>query len=337
MPPTRLPTRRFLAILILLIAPFAAQAQRPNITDPLAVLPQDRISGPIDDTRTVRLPENIPPQIRSALDAGPVEGERPLQRMILALKRSADQQSALDALSHSQQDPKSPLFHRWLRPEEFGEHFGLSQNDLDQVTGWLKSRGFTINDVPSGHWMIIFSGTVAQAQSAFHTSIHYFRIGSETHYANVDDPQVPAALAGVAYSISGLQDFPPKPAAKAPKSNGLSNSGYYMDPSDFATIYDLNPLYSAGINGSGVGISVIEWCTMDVSLSGTFWGIEGISQTSNWYWDYGSPPQCMPSDYTEVYLDYQWSGAVAPKRKSGWSAQVPRMRPPGFSTRLPAL
>ncbi len=329
--PTRLPTRRFSAILLLLIAPFAAQGQQRNIADPLAVLPQDRIAGPIDDTRTVRLPENIPPQMRTALDAGPVEGDRPLRRMILALKRSGDQQAALDALSHSQQDPKSPLFHRWLAPQEYGAHFGLSQNDLDQVTSWLKRGGFTIDDVPAGHWMIIFSGTVAQAQSAFHTSIHYFRVGNATHYANVDDPQVPAALAGVAYSISGLHDFPPKPAARAPKSNGvLSNGGHYMDPSDFATIYDLNPLYAAGINGSGVGISVIEWCTMDVSLAGTFWGIEGLSQTSNWYWDYGSPPQCSASDFTEVYLDYEWSGAVAPQAKiwlvsSGASDETTRL------------
>ncbi len=245
-----------------------------------------------------------------------------MPRMVLALSRDEDQQAALDTLSEAQQTPGSPLFHQWLTPENFGAHFGVSQNDLDRVVTWLKHQGLTIDEVPAGHWMIVFSGTVAQVQLAFQTSIHYYKIGSELHYSNSDDPRLPAALAGLVYGIAGLHDFHPRAAPKVVNARyspeGVANDGsHFLKPSDFATIYNLNPLYAAGITGKGVDIAVIEPCTMDVSLAQTYWILEGLfSQASNLYSNSGSPVPCTTQeDFNEVALDYEWSGALAPQAK----------------------
>src|ERR1035438_5224169 len=96
-----------------------------------------------------------------------------LFRSILTLKRDPSQVAAMEALAAAQTDPRSTRYHQWLTPESFGEHFGVSQHDLDQVVAWLKSGGFTIDDVTSAHWVIVFSGTAAQVNSAFHTTIRY--------------------------------------------------------------------------------------------------------------------------------------------------------------------
>ena len=64
--------------------------------------------------------------------------------MLLVLKRSQEQESALRKLLDDQQDKASPNYHKWLTPEQFGKQFGPSDGDLQTVTAWLQSRGFQI-------------------------------------------------------------------------------------------------------------------------------------------------------------------------------------------------
>jgi len=312
-------------MLLSLSAGFVASAQPPQhhagpapgnqLQDagPLHVYPKNRLSGPVDDRIMVKLPGNVHPHARPEFDAGPAAGGQPMPGIILALRRGPDQQAALDTLSADLQNPRSPLFHQWLTPESFGAHFGVSQSDLQQVENWLKSKGFTIDQIPAGHWMIVFSGTVAQVEAAFLTPIRYYRSGDRTYYANAGDPQVPEALSGMVLGFAGLNNFRPRPHRDVAQPRWLGGNGYFLAPSDFATIYDLNPLYQNGIKGNGINIAVIEPCTMDLSLALTYWNAEGISQQGWWYANYGNPPACAQDDIDEVYLDYEWAGAVAPQ------------------------
>ena len=305
------------ALLLVACAPFAAMGQisaQQAAANPLAVFPGDRVTAPIANQATAILAGSMHPMARPENDAGPVPGDFPMAHMILTLTRDASQQTALDAYSAALQNPQSPYFHKWLTAESFGAHFGLSQNDLNRIADWLKGLGFTVDDIPSGHWTITFSGTAAQVENAFHTSIRYYRVAGEVRHANSSDPQIPQALAGIVSGVTGLHNFRARHVgANTAGPAGGGGGGHYLDPSDFATIYNLNPVYNKGIKGNGVTIAVIEDCSMDVSLAQTYWGLEGLTQNSNAYWDYGTPPACAPSDYDEVFLDYEWSGAVAPQ------------------------
>jgi len=69
------------------------------------------------------------------------------------------------------QDPDSPFYHQWLTPEGFGELFGISDSDLQQVVQWLEDKGLTVEPVPAGRSAMLFSGTAAQVAAAFHTEI----------------------------------------------------------------------------------------------------------------------------------------------------------------------
>ena len=53
--------------------------------------------------------------------------------MLLVLKSSAEQETALEQFLAEQQDPSSPHYHEWLTPQQFGERFGASQEDLDVI------------------------------------------------------------------------------------------------------------------------------------------------------------------------------------------------------------
>jgi subtilase family serine protease len=75
------------------------------------------------------------------------------------MQPSAAQQRELDVLTQAQQQPDSGLYHQWLSPEEYGARFGVSASDLARTTKWLASHGFTVEPVPAGRRLILFSGT----------------------------------------------------------------------------------------------------------------------------------------------------------------------------------
>jgi subtilase family serine protease len=67
-----------------------------------------------------------------------------MERMLLILKRSPEQESALGKLLDEQLDQTSLNFHKWLTPDEFGQKFGPSSEDIRSVTSWLESHGFRV-------------------------------------------------------------------------------------------------------------------------------------------------------------------------------------------------
>src|SRR6266705_3506090 len=176
-----------LCVSILALSCGHAAAQTPNIPA--------RITQAVDENNLVVLKGNVHPLARAEFDQGAVADEQPLNRMLLLLQRSADQESALRQLLDDQQSKSSPNYHAWITPEQFGKQFGPADADIQVVTQWLTSQGFTDIEVGPGRALIEFSGKVAQVRNAFHTQIHRFVVKNEEHMANDSEPQIPAALA----------------------------------------------------------------------------------------------------------------------------------------------
>jgi subtilase family serine protease len=183
-----------------------------------------------------------------------------MEHMLLTLLPDAAQQDALNQFVDAQYNPESAYYHQWLTPEQYGERFGISDADTTQIVNWLQGHGMEVEEVTPGRRSIIFSGTAAQVQTAFHTSIHTYKIGDEVHHANVKDPEIPAALVQVVGGVVSLHDFHSEPMhglVRKPSPEFSSGGSYYLAPSDFATIYDLGPLYQQSINGSGQSVAIV--------------------------------------------------------------------------------
>ena len=131
-----------------------------------------RITQAIDENNVVALTGNVHPLARAEFDRGPAPSDLALNRMLLVLSRSPEQAGNLQALLDQQQDRSSPQYHRWLTPQQFGQQFGPSDSDIAQITAWLQIHGFHDIHVSNGRVTIEFSGTAAQVQEAFRTSIH---------------------------------------------------------------------------------------------------------------------------------------------------------------------
>jgi subtilase family serine protease len=277
-----------------------------------AAVPPNRIAQAIDSGQGVPLVHSVRRLALPQYDRGEVAANFQLPYMMLLLKPSAAQQSELDQLLKDQLNPSSPRFHRWLTPEQFGNRFGLNTSDHAKIAAWLKSEGFNLVESGRARNWLAFSGTAAQVRHTFHTSIHYYEISGEKHFANAMPVSIPDALSDIATAVAGLDDLNPKPGwvpADPPYTSGTSHS---IAPEDFAILYDIAPIYNAGVNGAGINLGVIGISTIlltDIEQFRTRFNLPANDPKTVLV---GSNPGVSAAWETEADLDLEWSGAVAP-------------------------
>ncbi len=293
-----------------------------------------RVMQPVDLHNLVTLHGNVHPLARPEYDQGVAPDDLPMERILLVLQRGADQEAALRQMLDDQQVKSSARYHQWLTPEQFGQQFGPADSDLQAVTGWLASQGFEVTKVSAGRTVIEFSGSAGLVRQVLGTEIHKFRVNGEDYWANTSDPQIPAALAPVVAGIDSLNNFPAKPmhenlrTVSRPKTadkaqplftypvdcpSGSGEQGCYevaLGPTDFATIYNVLPLWNKGADGGGVTIAVVGESNINPQDVADFRSMFGLPANPPNVILNGPDPG-LASDETEADLDVEWSGAVA--------------------------
>jgi len=312
------------------------------VASPLLAQTPALVTQPVDNSVRTVLPGNVHPLARSEFDQGEAPSDLVLHRMLLVLKRSDQQETALRRLIENQQFKKSPSYHQWLTPEQFGVQFGPADSDIAAVTNWLQASGFEIAQVSNGRTIIEFSGTAGQVKQAFGTAIHKYVVEGEEHWANVGNPSIPTALTPVVAGLDSLHNFLKKaqnsyvgtysettkqltsPQPVYTYSCGTNCTDYAVTPFDFATIYNLLPLWGAtptAFNGTGQTIAIVGRTDINPNDAVTFWGLFGLGTatvngvtvpmpTLNVITN-GPDPGFTP-DESEADIDTQWSGAAAP-------------------------
>jgi len=292
-----------------------------SVADPLAVRPVDRLTGNIDPQDRVVLSGNRHPLARAEFEVGAAPAEHLMERMMLVLRPDNMQEQALQALIQAQHDSSSALHQRWLTPEMYAERFGISDNDVATVSTWLQGHGMTVDEASSGGRLLQFTGTAAQIEETFHTPIRAYMVDGELHHANANDPEIPRALAGVVSGVVALHDFRSNPSSvRRDQSNG-GNTWYYgniqqsaLVPQDLVTIYNVGPLYTASLDGTGQSIAVIGRSNIALANVRTFRTTYGLPASDPQIILAGKDPGIVcGGDEAEAYLDVEWAGALAKK------------------------
>ncbi len=301
--------------------------------DQSQAIPAARITQPINETSLATLHGNTPLGAQIKNDIGAAPGSKVASRLILVLTRSATQEASLQTWLDSVQDVNSPNYHKWLTPDDFGKRFGVSDADLAAVEGWLQSHGFSVNKVAAGRMSIEFSGTTAQVEAAFHTSVHSYLVNGVQHWANTSDPQIPVALTPVVAGVARLNDFNPRSTAvrgpggaynaetkriEPTYTLGDPTNGYtmFLGPADAATIYDtpttFNPNHSGSLyDGTGVTIGIAGDSNIDVAQNAHYRATFGLPVKATTVVVDGNDPG-ENGDAIEAYLDTQVAGGIAP-------------------------
>ncbi|HEY2345657.1 MAG TPA: S53 family peptidase [Xanthomonadaceae bacterium] len=337
----------------LAVLPALSQAHAAPVNPALAGIntaEAPRVTRPVDANAVAVMERSHLAQFERATPIGNAPDSTPMEHMQLVLKRSASRQSALDTLIAAQHDRHSPKFHQWLKPEEFGEHFGVADADITAAKSWLVSQGFTVNGVYANKMQIDFSGNAGTVKRAFGVQEKQFKLGSESHVANVSDAHLPAALREVVAGVAGLNDLhphaqhlPPMLGKFDPATQKLSlvkpgtNGGHSqavpffggargLVPYDLTKMYGVSKLHAAGITGHGTTIAVVEDGSMQPSdwtnfvaqfnlghSGGTFAQVQPLPTGGGFNrTNCVNPDAPGAEDDGETLLDAEWSTAIAP-------------------------
>ena len=293
---------------------------------------QPLVNGRIDETQLVTLRGNVRPEATASHDLGQVADSMPMNHLQLVLVRPSGMEAALEDYMRAAQTPGSPNYHAWLTAEEIGAKYGPDSQDIAAVRGWLELHGLHVNSVSVTGMMIDFSGTAGEVAETFKSEIHSLDVNGERHMANMQNPQIPAALAAVVAGITSLNDFRPRPMMKpvrtstavaptrdATKPAYTVNSGYQVvAPADLETIYNFNPVYKSGVTGKGETVIVIEDTDLySVQDYATFRKTFGLDSYKHSWFSVVHPGGCtdpgvvVGADF-EATIDAEWATAAAP-------------------------
>jgi subtilase family serine protease len=256
-------TFRCSVLLCAVLCPMLSLSQTRNS------IQQDRVAVRPDLRARTRLQGHVPSWVANSYDIGVVRSDVELN-VTFVLSRSPEQQAQFEQLLADQQNPDSSRYHQWLTPQQVGEQYGPTQHDLDALREWLSSQGLTVKEVAPSGMFVNVSAAASSMGFALGTEFHYFQHNGVRQMSATAEPEIPSALAPIIASISGLAEVEIRPAhhievrstSKDASASGINpqatfSGNHYITPGDFATIFDLKPVYSAGYTGTGQKVAVI--------------------------------------------------------------------------------
>jgi subtilase family serine protease len=264
-------------------------------------------------------PKTLPGHVPDAVARGNAQNlghHNPNDLTTIAVGLPLRNEAALQQFLQTVNDPSNPGYHQFMTQDEANQQFNPTVRQEQEVVQWLQANGLTVTQTYPNHLIVDAQGTFGQIERMLRISINDYRAkvrGTDrTFYAPAQDPTVDASVADVVQSITGLDNFP----RFHTNTNGTAHGAAPYYPQDFANAYDVNPLWTAGYNGSGQHIGITLWTVppSDTTLS-HFGSVTGaaVATTANGKLkvikvDGGT----TTADDGEAGMDIEYSGGMAP-------------------------
>ncbi len=113
-------------------------------------------------------------------------------------------QAGAEGLVRDLSDPSSPRYGHYLTPKAFTTRFAPTAASVDRVSSYLQSQGLKVTGVAQGNQWVNASGTVAQLNKAFATTLKTYSYRGKTLRAPETSVTVPAAVQADVSTVSGL-------------------------------------------------------------------------------------------------------------------------------------
>lgn len=236
----------------------------------------------------------------------------------LAIGLPLHDSAGLDTLIASLYDPASPNYHQYLSPAQFTARFGPTPADYQAVKDFACTNHLTITATSENRLLLDLTGSAADVQRAFHTTLLIYRHPTENRdfYAPATEPSVDAGLPIA--DISGLNNYRrPHPmfkvrhrAAIAASATGSASGGYIGN--DFRAAY----LPAVTLTGTGQSVGLLQFDGYYASDINAYAADAGLATPplQNILLDgfSGTPTTGPDSGNTEVSLDIEMAMSMAP-------------------------
>ena len=257
------------------------------------------------------------------------EGERTqgLTATISLRLRDADGAEALVRQIHA---PGSAQYLHFLTPEQFRERFAPTAAQRERVAARLRGLGLSVAEASSSSTLRV-SGPAAAFERAFATTLHRYASATQAYRAPSTPPVPPADIAALVEAVTGLDERPalhtnhrraPAALAEAPRFSprapaaGTAHPIGHWTVGDFASYYDVAPLYAQGIQGQGRTLGIIAFAALTPSDVFGYWKEVGLDvdpqrlRIVDVDGGPGAPSDAAGSD--ETTLDVGQAGGLAP-------------------------
>jgi subtilase family serine protease len=207
----------------------------------------------------------------------------------LTLALSSVRQRDSDQYVEALYNRKSPLYHKWLTPEQYGEKFGASSTDVGTVVKYLVSEGMTNIKVWPNQLFVSAQTTRLQAESVFGVHIlGYSRTPQEvalgyspTYFAPDHEPVIDSETAKCLTGLFGLSNAAErKPFSTHRLEDKPDITNNPLNPADLSKLYNVSSLHSAGMVGAGQTIAIFSPSAFQQSDINAFFAANNITDTN---------------------------------------------------------
>ena len=164
-------------------------------------------------------------------------------------------------------DPASPNFRHYLKPDEFAAAFAPSAADYQSVIDFATAHHLTVSNTHSNRTLVRVSGSVQDVENAFHVRLQTFQHPQENRVFFAPDAEPSLDLATPVLAISGLDNYvrphphlhpagaSPRPLVRPYGGGGSGGGGGGSNTGPFEG-YDFRNAYAPGVSLDGTGQAV---------------------------------------------------------------------------------
>ena len=201
---------------------------------------------------------SLPPALARTTPLDRLNGTNELH---LAIGLPLRNREALTNLLQQIYSPASPIYRRYLTPEQFAAQFGPTEADYQAVIDFAKANALAVTATHPNRVLLDVSGSVANLEKALHVTFRTFQHPTEARAFYAPDSAPSLELSTPILSIDGLDDYlRPHPKhtiraesnldnEKAAPKAGSGPSGNYMGD-------DFRAAYAPGVTLTGAGQTV---------------------------------------------------------------------------------
>jgi kumamolisin len=270
-----------------------------------------------------------------AVDVGSLSGAEANHSISVTIALKLSDLAGAESMMQRLVTPGDAMYQKFLTPAQVEAQFGPNESDVARVIAQLTASGLAVERTTST--TLTATGKLATLEQAFHTSLHQFvmpataKHPSFTFRAAKTAPVVPANIASAVRGVIGLNTNPVfsphlkfapaslggSPVIRNPGStSGVDTESGALTVKDFATLYDVNPLYAKGVTGKGRTVGIVTLANFTPSDVFAYWSSLNLKVNAkrltviNIDGGPGKPSDASGSD--ETTLDVEQSGGIAP-------------------------
>jgi subtilase family serine protease len=217
----------------------------------------------------------VPSWVTGAQAIGAVAADRQTSMTVyIRQPKAAEATAYATAVSN----PRDPLYRHFLSPAQYHARFSANDKNVAALDRFLRVAGLTIESAPANHLYLRATGSAAQVERAFHTTlVNYWHNGTVTA-APAAPLLVPAGVASLIAGVSGPDTGTPVTVPPSPMSAVTCSSypfqhtttlpaayghtvfptqGCGYTPAQIHGAYRTTDLLANGIDGRGVTVAVL--------------------------------------------------------------------------------